>query len=478
MQRLLLVLLVALSYLLFAGGTTWTLAPLLAVALGAAILTPRRTFNLRGPWRRLDLGLLALIAAIAFQVVPLPRAIVDALSPQRARILSATRLEQFGGGARDWDTLSVNSEATMVALATVVLGVLAFWTSRAAFSAGGSTRSFCRALTFMGALFALAAVLQKAVSPRSVLFMLEPEARSANPFGAFVNRNHFGGWLLMVAAPVAGYFVARTKIHPMRRGPWRESIGQIMSSGIVFTAIAVTIVVGILLVTLSRSALAGLAAAALVGWQLGKPRMNTERTNLPGLLGTIGAVMVIVVVFVDLDRWAGRIADSFDTAAAPLSRLTIWSESLPIATDFWLTGTGAGTFSDAMLVYQSSRVWVGAMGKWAHFNNAHSHYIQVLCEGGLLLVLPVLWSLFALVTLGYRAVRSDKGEMFWVRVGAAGGLAGMAVQSVWEVSLLMPANAVLAGMLAGLLLYRREPRPDAALVTPELLTPPPRVRTA
>ena len=68
--------------------------------------------------------------------------------------------------------------------------------------------------------------------------------------------------------------------------------------------------------------------------------------------------------------------------------------------------------------------------------------------------------------------------MFWVRVGAAAGLAGLAVQSIWEMSLIMPANAVLAGVLAGLLLYRREARPDAAPMTPELLTPPVRVKMA
>ena len=47
--------------------------------------------------------------------------------------------------------------------------------------------------------------------------------------------------------------------------------------------------------------------------------------------------------------------------------------------------------------------------------------------------------------------------MFWVRVGAAAGLAGLATQSIWEVALIMPANAVLAGVVGGLLLYRRDP---------------------
>ena len=59
--------------------------------------------------------------------------------------------------------------------------------------------------------------------------------------------------------------------------------------------------------------------------------------------------------------------------------------------------------------------------------------------------------------------------MFWVRVGAAAGLAGLAAQSIWEVSLTMPANAVLAGVLAGLLLYQR----DAARSEPASQPPAP-----
>ena len=165
----------------------------------------------------------------------------------------------------------------------------------------------------------------------------------------------------------------------------------------------------------------------------------------------------MVVLFVDVDGWATRIEQSFGTDTGAFSRLTIWRESLPVMRDFWLTGTGAGTYADAMTLYQQSRVWVGSMQRWAHFNNAHSHYLQVASEGGLLLGLPALLALVLTAKLGLRAVRADKGEMFWVRVGAAAGLAGLAAQSIWEVALIMPANAVLAGVLGGLLLYRRDP---------------------
>ena len=468
MQRLLLVLLVAVSYLLFAGGPPWTIAPLLAMAAAAGLLTPRRTFAILGPWRSLDLALVAVLLAITVQVIPLPTSIVAVLSPHRGDVATAIRFARFDEPGSSWTTISVDPVASVVALGTVALGVLIFWTARAAFSAGGSTRSVCRALAFLGALAAVTAVLAKAVSPRSVLLMLEPDARSASPFGAFVNRNHFGGWLLMLAAPVTGYFAARVRIHPVRRRPIGGSVAQLITSGVLFTAIAVFLIVGVLLLTLSRSALAGLGVAALVAWRLGRPRMNLEQTSLPARLGLAGALLLIVLVFVDVDRWAARIAQGFEAGAAPLGRVTIWQESMPIARDFWLTGTGAGTFSEAMVVYQQSRVWVGSMRRWAHFNNAHSHYLQVLCEGGVLLAIPALWALGAVTVLGLRAVRTDKGEMFWVRVGAAAGFAGLATQSVWETSLIMPANAVLAGVLGGLLLYRREARGDAtsAPITP------------
>ncbi|HWI19751.1 MAG TPA: O-antigen ligase family protein, partial [Vicinamibacterales bacterium] len=302
---------------------------------------------------------------------------------------------------------------------------------------------------------------------------------TASPFGAFINRNHFAAWMLMVAAPVAGYCIARMRTHPTRRGRWRESIGQVLSSGAIFTTVSVVMMLTVLLLTLSRSALAGLAAAALTGWVLGKPRLQIERTSVPALLGFVGAVMLIVVTFVDVDSWASRLESSF-SGNSEFDRLTIWRESWPIARDFWLTGTGAGSYSNAMTVYQQTRVWVGAMQNWAHFNNAHSHYVQLAAEGGVLLVVPALASVVAIVTLGWRAVRADRGEMFWVRIGAAAGLVGLAAQSIWEVALIMPANAVLAGMLAGLLLYQREAGPRQDTMTPAAVspTPPPRPRMA
>ena len=251
-------------------------------------------------------------------------------------------------------TLTVNPAATLVALGTVVLGVLTFWIARGMFGAGGNTRTVCRALAFLGALAAVMAVIQRAVAPSTVLFVIEPEARSASPFGAFVNRNHFAAWLLLVAAPVSGYCIARLRIHPTSRGHWRQSIGQILRSGVVYTALAAFVQVGVLLLTLSRSAVAGLGVAAVTFWSFGRSRVEIEieRTRMPVALGIAGAGLLMLVLFVDVDGWAKRIEQSLGPDTGAFSRPTIWRESLPVMRDFWLTGSGAGTYADAMALYQ------------------------------------------------------------------------------------------------------------------------------
>ena len=219
-------------------------------------------------------------------------------------------------GPASWTTLSVNPDATLLSLGTVALGTLSFWIARAVFSAGGSTRSFCRAMAFLGVAAAVdGGDPESRFAAQSVLFLVEPDARSASPFGAFVNRNHFAAWLLMVAAPVVGYSIARMHIHPARRGAVARVDRPDHELGRVFTAIAAMIMVGVLLLTLSRSALAGLGCAAIVGWWLGRPRLRIERTSVPRMLGMAGAAVLMVVLFVDVDGWATRLEHTFDTAA-------------------------------------------------------------------------------------------------------------------------------------------------------------------
>lgn len=464
MQRALLMLLVALSYLLLAGGPPWTLAPLGVVAVLTIAVSPRRTLHFPAASRPLDVALLALLTAVAIQLVPLPATVIAWLSPQAAPLRESLRFAI--SPAQQWQPLSIEPRATAMALACLLLGVAAFLSARAAF-AGGGVRQFCKILGVLAAVAAMVAVVQRSVAPRLLMGVIRPEAPNANPMGPFVNRNHFAAWQLMAAAMAAGYIVAHLHIHPAYRSSrFKAAVKRFFTSGALLSGIGVVAMVGALLMTLSRSAAVGLGAAALAAAALARPRLRVERSSLPAVATIAGVGLLLVAGLIDVGGWYSRLQQSAGVDNPEWGRLTIWRESWPMLRDFWLTGTGAGTFSTAMEYYQQSRIWVGALQSWALFNNAHSHYVQVAAEGGLLLSLPAAAVLVLLARSGLAAIRAEKAEIFWVRIGAAAGLVGIAVQSIWEVPLLMPANAVLCGVLAGLLLHKRDVRRSDGVETP------------
>lgn len=471
MRRALLLTLVAASYLLLAGGPRWAYPPLLGLAAICVAVAPRATLGFPSATRPLDLMLVVCAGALLLQILPLPAMLVSLVSPHAQSLRAQTRfaIADSGGGA--WLPFTIDAGATAYALATFVLGVLSFWIARATFAVGG-TRQFCRILGLLAAVAAVVALVQKAIAPGVLMGVVTPDARSANPLGAFVNRNHFAAWLLMGSTASAGYLMAHLQIHPAYRLRLRQAAKHFFTSGALLSGLAIFITVGTLLLTLSRSAAAGLSAAALTAGWLGRRRIRLERTNAPAVAVLVGIALLLGAAFIDIDAWMSRLQHSWGLMdAGGFSRMTIWRESLPIMRDFPLTGTGAGTYGAAMAEYQQTRPWVGSMQQFAHFNNAHSHYVQLAVEGGLLLTLPVIAAMALVARLGLKAIRADNGEMFWMRIGAASGLVGLAVQSIWEVALLLPANAVMAGVLAGLLLHRRIPSVRSETPTP-LWNPP------
>ena len=209
--------------------------------------------------------------------------------------------------------------------------------------------------------------------------------------------------------------------------------------------------------SLSRSALVGFGAAAVSGWLFGRRRSDLRSSATHVVMAATGAVVLGLMVVVDPEQLASRVESTW--RATPTDRLTIWAETMPMVRDFWPAGVGAGAYSLGMLVYQQTKVAMAHLqvGGWAHFNQAHSHYLQVLAEGGVLVTLPVVVALASLVIAARRALREQLGEAVWIRIGAACGLIAIATQSIWETSLRMPANAMLCATLAAVVIYQRDP---------------------
>jgi O-antigen ligase len=288
-----------------------------------------------------------------------------------------------------------------------------------------------------------------------------PYARGGgtNQFGPFVNRNHFGGWMLMTVCLLIGSLFARLErampehgTRPQRRLEW---LGSAEANGLLLMIVAVLVAVISLVWTMSRSAMVGFAgAAAAFAWlAVHRRRLGIKRRN--AAVAALAAAGLAAVVW----RGPATLVAWFQNERDLLGRFATWRDGTEVMRDFPVFGTGLNTFSDAMLFYQTGN-------RGFHMAQAHNDYVQLAAEGGLLLAVPAVAAAFLLGRAIRRNLRAARGESrgYWIRTGAAVGLVVIAIQEVFEFSLQIPVNALLFATLAAVALT---PVPSHPAARPE-----------
>jgi O-antigen ligase len=411
--------------------------PVLIACAGAFLLTGAR-IAADSHTRVLDIALLASLAAIVAQCLPLPGAVARTVSPHAWSVQAMIHLEPVTA----WWPLSIDARLTRMALTHAAAPVLLFWAAREAFSHGG-VRVAARTIAWTGLVVTLVALAQRATAPLSLLWRWRPADAGAQPFGPFVNPNHCAAWLLMASAATAGYLVAHRRSHRAEHSSRRLLVRDWLAdgTGLLLAGALVMMLLG-MAAALSRAAILGAAAAlafALVA-------QRGRRAGGRGLRASAAIVAVVLAAAV----WSNREGlDRKFSAATAVSRVAIWKDTAPVVRDFWAAGTGAGTYSRAMLQYQRTM-------PEQHFNQAHSEYVQLVAEGGLLLGVPALLVVVGWIALARRQLRREAHEVFWIRLGAAAALMGVAVQGVFDTALREPANGLLAAVLAAVVVHERQ----------------------
>jgi len=409
---------------------------LAAAAIAIAVIV--RPSIGRGDLRWLDIALVAYVALIALQLVPLSAPLRLSLSPALRTVDLQLRVDAPADASTDVShPLTVDSGATLQSLCLAVAVVLVFWCARALFARGG-VRIGARTVAGLGLAVAAFGIAQHATAPRALYWLRT--FRYTEPFGPYMNRSDFAMWMVMSLPLTAGYFIARLQSRQHRGGTrvWTDAFDD--------TALFVTVSIGLmaaaLMVGLSRSGIIGTAAAGVTLWALSEERLH--RRGRARLLAGIGAVALIAFFYANTSAVATRIADTVERGMG--ERLVIWRTTLPIIRDFWTVGVGAGAYERAMIVYQPSP-------HETYFNHAHNEYLQLLSEGGLMLAIPAA----IILALGVIAIRrrlgADRSAIYWVRVGAVSALVGAAVQSLWETGLRRPANTLLFAVMVAFALH-------------------------
>jgi len=427
-----------------------TLAGASAVVGLAGLLLGRKN---RPPVALFTVTLMLLGAAIAVQLLPFSRETLEKISPATINFLMRYDFSYVAGGS---------SHPISIAPAKTQLGLLLF--GAFAILLIGVTKTVSRfgaqrlaiGVIAFGALLAVFGIVQEFVNLSNHYVLVygfwKPQYLGSRPFGPFINRNHFAGWMLMALPLALGYVYASVeKIWQLGPSGVQNRI-SVLATGLggqllLLIFACVTMFMSALM-TRSRSGIAAVGVAALLAGAMVILKQTTMRRKL-----TTAALFFVVVAATT--AWAGgetilgrAVGENANTGTVG-GRIPIWRDTLAIIGDFSLLGSGLDTYGTATMVYQSSM-------KELHFQEAHNDYLQLAAEGGVLLGLPILLTLGVFARDVRRRFKEapKEGMTYWLRVGAVIGIVSIAAQALVEFSLQMPGNAALFAVLAAIALHR------------------------
>jgi O-antigen ligase len=305
----------------------------------------------------------------------------------------------------------------------------------------------CRGVISVGLGVAMLGIIQKSL-PAGMIYGFWQPTSGRDPFGPFVNRNHFAGWMLMAIPLAMGYFISRLAVG-MRsvRPSWRQRVLWLSSSGaseIIVIAVAILVMAISLFMTLSRSGIISFVAAIAIFWAC---LVRREITKMRYVLASLCLCAVLAIAIgtagISLVSWRFVNRDMSDLDG----RIGAWSDAWHVARRFPLVGTGLNTYGIAMSFYQTADLA-------RHYQQAHNDYLQLAAEGGALICIPVLMAVILLGGAIRRRFRESlpRTSEYWIRVGAVIGILAVAIQEVGDFSLQMPGNAALFSVLAGVAL--------------------------
>ena len=454
-SHFLLFLLVAWGAFAFGAVYPWAYWPLTAgaLALGVAglVTTGSRLSRLdRSSKTRfhatngLTFSLIAFVFLGCLQILPISIGLLTTISPESAKVIAQLDLTVAAGVART-HAVSISPKSTAVALAIFAAQVILLIGCVRLFSTYGARRAV-ELIAVIGIALAVTGIIQHRTFNGMIYGFWTPQD-GGNPFGPFVNRNHFAGWMLMTLPLSLGLLCGGlARAMDGAKPNWRDRLLWFSSadaSRLVLLSVAATIMALSLIMTMSRSGMLALAVAVLItaGFVVRKQSSGRRVVSVVYLV----ALTVIAVGWAGTDTISARFAQTDWTQFN--DRRGAWLDAIDITQRFPAAGSGLNTYGIATLFYQKHNLS-------HHYSQAHNDYLQLAAEGGLLLMLPALVCLgFFVAAVRQRFAQESSVGTYWLRLGACTALVAMALQETVDFSLQIPGNAVLFTVICAIALH-------------------------
>jgi O-antigen ligase len=240
-----------------------------------------------------------------------------------------------------------------------------------------------------------------------------------NPFGPYVNRNHFAGFA-EILIPVA--------LVPL-------VLGKVRRERLFLVGLFAAVPIVALLLSASRGGIISFAVELMILFSLLLVRRLQSKYMLAGGVLVLCAILAVSWIGVQevLQRFSNY--DSLDVTMG--KRASMRHDTFRIFLDHPALGTGLGTLQMVFPPYESnydSRI----------VNHTHNDYLEVLAETGLAGGICCLWFLVILFIESVKGLK-DLGGSFGAALNLSGivGCCGLLVHSLVDFNLHIPANALL-----------------------------------
>jgi O-antigen ligase/tetratricopeptide (TPR) repeat protein len=414
------------------------LSVLLAFLWLLRLLRNETTFSLVEPPFLVPVGLLLGLAIM--QVIPMPPAFVKVLSPQTYRVYSEN-LSCTGG--LPWLTLSVYPYATLFEIVRFISYICVYFLTVQVLR---DRQSISRMTTFIlitGACIALLGIFQLIFWNGKLLWFREL-TQGGNPFGPYVNRNHYAGLMEMLIPVCAGYLIyllPEMKNDQDIKNAVSDFFSHRRANRVILTSTAVVIMITSLFLSLSRGGIIGLSISMLLFGVMLWVRDSTRRKGR-----TIFALFFIVLFTVGWFGWK-PVIERFErigsSTASSEYRIQNWKDSVKIISAYPLFGTGLGTYEHIYPRYKT----VPTQDRWEH---AHNDYVEGAAELGIPGLLLTLWIMGSFYRRMFMMLKRRKS--FFPRLlgmGALTGITGIVIHSMTDFNLHLGANGLYFCFLMG-----------------------------
>ena len=467
--RALLALIVYLP-LPLASNRTWAIAilvTLVALLFASTLIVWRKHLNdmlahldqFRAP---LVVFFLFLLVSV-LQVVPLPDAVIQVLSPEAYNV-------QVTAGLQGHMHLSLDIYQSRLMLGLTTSYISVFFLCLLLVRDSARLDLLMSVLVWSGLFQAIVGVFLFSIGAHYRLFFVD--IIHENVIGTFVNRNHFAGYMEMTLAVGIGLMIAKLGRGGPGHSGWKARVVAaltfVMSPKMRLRLMLVVMVIALVL-TRSRMGNSAFFSAMLI---VGVITIALSRRTAPAT-ATLILSLVIVDVFV-IGTWVG-----LDKVVTRLNRTEIVSAnananggaatngapagassaaqtqtevpspqeesveqrslpakySLAMIKQFPAFGTGAGSFYNSFNRYRSPEIT-------EYFDHAHNDYIELMCDLGI-----GAWLLFLVTGMTlWQASRAMRVRQLSIARGAAFGTAmsivALAIHSSVDFNLQIPANAL------------------------------------